>query len=104
MKTIIGECAKCGKATGVNLSTEKPTCIICGEPIPVTYEDEPEDGILTKELFIGKGFGWSLIGVEEQETRAIENGADEEILYYVPYAVFQQDDKTVRKYVNETIC
>lgn len=106
MKKRIGKCTKCGESLCVQDLTGKKTkikCLTCGSPMPIIYEDDGKDPIETKELDI-EDFGYSLIGIEEQEDRAIETGEDDEILFYVPYEVFLKSDRYIKKYVEANIC
>lgn len=109
MKKRIGKCTKCG-GNSINydarlgIKNKGPiTCLFCKIPMPIIYEFEATDEIKTKEINVNE-FGYSLIGIEEQEDRAIETGEDDEILFYVPYEVFLKSDRYIKKYVEENIC
>lgn len=105
MKARLGECSICGGSSILDnrYKGEKIRCLFCKATMPLIYEDDPDEEILTKEINVGKGYGWNLIGVQEQEERAIETGEDEEILFYVPYEVFIKSDRAIKRFVDKNI-
>ena len=105
MKSKLGSCPKCGGNNIIHDLTKKdkrPRCVKCKIVMPIIYEDDPEEDIYSTDVEI-KGYGWEPIGVEEQEDRAIENGADEDIFFYVPYEVYLQGAKKIKRYVEKYI-
>lgn len=55
-----------------------------------------------KKIYIEE-FGDVLIGKESDERQAIENGTDEDIFFYVPDSIFEQDNAIVALCVMECI-